>query len=567
MVWVLHSLFIEVRQQKRTKKQFMSKVIFLLIPLFAFSSLSLMANEDKIDWQKQLEIALNSPDAYNRGIALGSIGDAIRQGETNPVPDSLINGLIHALNDPSKDVVSDAITALTFSRSSKAQEVLANLIRNQAFDSTVLEETARATVSAINDSLTPLSDYEAAFQEDLNDDATKIVNELLSYHRHEPEGVIQILRNTLRDNDVSPYMKREIIQALWNWGPFPYRVPLHRDLEGYLQNSNIKTEDGKIKMAEALYFVDSFNPEKALSYFQSILDDPNEWKSVKENIINVIDIRLSASEKEAFAKKILGFNRIDDPELLEKLRKMAEGDSLPGGITSGSFTIDSESLKKLGIIINSVGGSSDAQQPPQSGESEMKIRHPIGCVAMGGLTGTVDQIVKTAQNVSQISAAENERESGVQSQRRSNDHKLIKERLSSTYAELKEVIDNFNHEKTEDLYKEIIQLNNDINYSHESGVFPAITRVAEVFGYNEFGTHETTRKKIDENRYLIRKMEQEKLLPAIERFNRAYDESIIFIRRIQSKSQIKEFKDTDFEGKYDYALAKLNAISEDQKKE
>lgn len=526
---------------------FISKVIFLLIPLFTFFFTPLIADEGEIDWQKQLDIALNDSSANNRAIAVVSIGDALHDGKIHPVPDSLVDGLIHALHDPSEGVVSDVINALGSSRSSKAQEVIQNMIRNQAFGSSGLEEKARGVVSIIKKSLIPLNDYEVAFRENSDVD-TDIALDLLFYNQHEPESVVQILRNALPDNNVSQYMKKKIVQALWETGPSLYREFLHKDLEAYLQNPQIKTQDGKIEVAAILYLVDEYHPEKALSYYQSILEDPNEWKSVKDEIIDVIDTYLNASEKEAFAKKILSSNKIDDPELLEKMGRMANSDS---------------------------GDSSSSESPPlepsREGERRQQSLYSLSCIGSGGLTGTAYQIVKTARNISQISAVENKRESG-EKEGKSNNHELIKMGLFSAHTELQEAIDNFDHE-TKDLYKEIIQLTNDINYSDEPGVLPAITRVAEVFGLNEFGIHETREKKIDANRSNIRKIEIEKLRPAIERFNRAYDESIALVRKVGPESKIEKFRENDFEGKYDYAFAKLQAVlenggkGEDQKKE
>ncbi len=95
----------------------------------------------------------------------------------------------------------------------------------------------------------------------------------------------------------------------------------------------------------------------------------------------------------------------------------------------------------------------------------------------------------------------------------------------------------------EPIENEIIRLNNEINSPLPFTFEKLVTEVAEVFGYNEFGTHESRRREIEKKRFEIWKKEREILNPALEELKTTYDEGVRFFDAYSSYSK-KSFSST-----------------------
>lgn len=89
----------------------------------------------------------------------------------------------------------------------------------------------------------------------------------------------------------------------------------------------------------------------------------------------------------------------------------------------------------------------------------------------------------------------------------------------------------------EPIEKEIIRLQNEINGHFPGTLKRAATEVAEVFGYNEFGTHESRRREIEKKKFEIRKKEQEILDPVIEELKNTYNEGVQFFNAYRSSEE------------------------------
>lgn len=91
----------------------------------------------------------------------------------------------------------------------------------------------------------------------------------------------------------------------------------------------------------------------------------------------------------------------------------------------------------------------------------------------------------------------------------------------------------------EPIEKDIIRLQNEINGPLPFTFGKLVTEVAEVFGYNEFGTHESRRREIEKKKFEIWKKESGILDPALEELKTTYDEGARFLNSYPSLGENK----------------------------
>lgn len=452
--------------------------------------------------------------------------DKLRKVNPPTLDANIQNTMIQALNDKDEDVRSSAVSILSYSSDLSIIPFLQKLVDTEQV---LNPKWIQLSIDNIKNSHYNHSRSFEELKADIFKSSASInaIETFYRFHKNDPRTIdtlMEIARGRIGHQTLQVYAVKNL-HSIYSLKK-DHESELYQISRSLLFNKNLSANDREKMLI--LIARSSYRDNNDFSDFFEIINDPQESFNMKVlTISTLIDLhKFYPTEGIELLKKLK--DKFETEENVDLLNYVMNGLK---DLEEKQTNIRGDGIRRLAEeialkkIINDIDIKTDTAACLDRTEETSKIESTAGDVK------SIAAFVDSKDDSLAIQKLEDTSQMYLEAEEIEKQLRNAVERLETATIAYQVAV--------EPIEKEIIRLQNEINGHLPFTFKKLVTEVAEVFGYNEFGTHESRQRNIEKKRFEIRKKEREILDPAIEELKTAYNDGVQFFNSYPSIQEKK----------------------------
>ncbi len=514
-------------------KHITEKIILITMALFHLFISSAFAEAEDRDGRDvypdhiEEEVAslrnLNSVD--ERRAAADKFKNSLRDGRIAQNHPQVIQALENALFDTDREVIHNVLVALKYTNAPSAKNAVKKFLTHDDLPSHI-RLVAKDTLNQIENNQRSFEQFVKDFEDwGFNREFTVAYDMTRFFDREKYSPYFRTILNGKAEFKNDFDKKDSVMRAIaWSRDETLQRLFLNDFFEHAITDDNFG--EGSVVISYLGYF------DHDLIYLPllSILQNPGVDETRKREAMDILFDKLPLELLDETVQKVRDGVKDDEfsDSLIRHLDRLTKQWKIKHNIDE---TPTEESQEN-----NENTNEDAANENPMVAKERMTREAILTCI--GGVIGG-SHFTKMAENISEI-----KQRIDSETVQKPNDTSTMHSKTKEIERQLRNAIERFemdtqSYEITiEPMEKEILRLHNEINGPFPGTLKRAVTDVLEVFGYNDFGTHESHRREIEKKRFEIREKKREMVNPAMEELKIAYREGVRFFNSYFSEKKV-----------------------------